>query len=338
MSIDNGWVPLAGTEAWCHRCHHLAGSSQVERHRSEPLGDLSGRRALRALTVNSVARFITEPANLTGLERDGLRNYKRVSSIRPSVFFVLAERMPMPPDNLATQIPPGLSVLEYLLEDWATVPPERGAFLATTWRMHENVCRFISDAVYDGRLRPEPHNQNQGLILTGDAHPALAPSAIRFVEVGYQGCAQKSEEEGQVIHEIYASLLRQRYRDRGGAIHPMTTDNILVVSPYNMQVNHLKSILPSGARVGTVDKFQGQEAEVVLISMATSSGEDLPRNIEFLFSKNRLNVAISRARCLAVIVASPALLEIPCRTVEELELVNTLCHAREYGDVLGCSK
>ena len=118
----------------------------------------------------------------------------------------------------------------------------------------------------------------------------------------------------------------------------MTTDNILVVSPYNMQVNHLKSILPSGARVGTVDKFQGQEAEVVLISMATSSGEDLPRNIEFLFSKNRLNVAISRARCLAVIVASPALLEIPCRTVEELELVNTLCHAREYGDVLGCSK
>src|SRR5207247_2765194 len=85
------------------------------------LGDLSGRRALRALTVNSVARFITEPANLTGLERDGLRNYKRVSSIRPSVFFVLAERMPMPPDNLPTQIPPGLSLLEYLLEDWATV-------------------------------------------------------------------------------------------------------------------------------------------------------------------------------------------------------------------------
>ena len=232
----------------------------------------------------------------------------------------------------------GSSVLEYLLKDWATVPPERGVFLATTWRMHENVCRFISDAVYDSRLHPEPHNQNQRLILTGDAHPALAPSGIRFVEVGHQGCAQKSEEEGRVIHEIYASLLRQQYRDRGGAIHPMTTDNILVVSPYNMQVNHLKSILPSGARVGTVDKFQGQEAEVVLISMATSSGEDLPRNIEFLFSKNRLNVAISRARCLAVIVASPALLEIPCRTVEELELVNTLCHARECGDVLGCSK
>src|SRR5438093_12780687 len=101
MSIDNGWVPLAGTEAWCHRCHHLAGSSQVDRHRSEPLGALSGRRALRALTVNSVARFITEPANLTELARDGRRNYKRVSSIRLIALIVLAESMPTPPDNLA---------------------------------------------------------------------------------------------------------------------------------------------------------------------------------------------------------------------------------------------
>src|SRR5947208_16779293 len=92
MSIDNGWVPLAGTEAWCHRCHHLAGSSQVERHRSEPLGDLSGRRALRALTVNSVARFITEPATLTRLERVGLRNYKRLSPIPTSVFFSFSRK------------------------------------------------------------------------------------------------------------------------------------------------------------------------------------------------------------------------------------------------------
>jgi hypothetical protein len=77
-------------------------------------------------------------------------------------------------------------------------------------------------------------------------------------------------------------------------------DDILVVSPYNMQVNHLRDILPLGARVGTVDKFQDQEAAVVLISMTTSSGDDLPRNIEFLYSRNRLNVAISRARCLSI--------------------------------------
>jgi uncharacterized protein len=91
-----------------------------------------------------------------------------------------------------------------------------------------------------------------------------------------------------------------------------------------MQVNLLKRELPAGARVGTVDKFQGQEAEVVLISMATSSGDELPRNIEFLFSKNRLNVAISRAKCLAVLVCSPDLLSIQCKTPEQMRLVNTL--------------
>jgi uncharacterized protein len=95
--------------------------------------------------------------------------------------------------------------------------------------------------------------------------------------------------------------------------------------------------LPTGARVGTVDKFQGQEAAAVLISMTTSSGEDLPRNIEFLYSRNRLNVAISRARCLSVIFASPRLLEIPCNTIDQMQLVNTLCWAKYYSDrpVLG---
>lgn len=109
-------------------------------------------------------------------------------------------------------------------------------------------------------------------------------------------------------------------------------DDILVVSPYNMQVNLLQSVLPAGARVGTVDKFQGQEAAVVLISMATSSGDDLPRQIEFLYSRSRLNVAISRARCLAVVFASPRLLEIDCSTVDQMKLVNTLCWAKAYSD------
>jgi superfamily I DNA and/or RNA helicase len=101
-----------------------------------------------------------------------------------------------------------------------------------------------------------------------------------------------------------------------------------------MQVNHLRDILPEKARVGTVDKFQGQEAAVVLISMTTSSGEDLPRNIEFLYSRNRLNVAISRARCLSVVFASPRLLEIACNTIEQMQLVNTLCWVKHYSDHL----
>ena len=93
-------------------------------------------------------------------------------------------------------------------------------------------------------------------------------------------------------------------------------------------------MLPRGARVGTVDKFQGQEAEVVIFSMATSSGEYLPRNIEFLYDKNRLNVAVSRAKCLAVVVASPELLHVRCNNPEQMELVNTLCWLREYADAM----
>src|SRR3546814_19249084 len=99
-----------------------------------------------------------------------------------------------------------------------------------------------------------------------------------------------------------------------------------------MQGELLKLILPEGARVGTVDKFQGQEAPVVLVSMVTSSGDDLPRNIEFLYSRNRLNVAISRARCLAVVFANPRLLEIPCSTIEQMVLVDGLCWAKQFAE------
>jgi len=143
-------------------------------------------------------------------------------------------------------------------------------------------------------------------------------------------CAQRSTEEAALIAERYAALLGCQWIDEEGVCNPITADDILVVSPYNIQVDLLRNTLPTGARVGTVDKFQGQEAAVVLISMATSSGDDLPRNIEFLYSRNRLNVAISRARCLAILVANPRLLEISCGSLAQMELVNGLCWARSY--------
>ena len=127
-------------------------------------------------------------------------------------------------------------------------------------------------------------------------------------------------------------LLGGQWVNEKGEQSQIGVADILVVSPYNMQVDLLRQILPEGARVGTVDKFQGQEAAVVLISMATSSGEDIPRNIEFLYSRNRLNVAVSRARRLAVIFANPRLLEIACSTIDQMRLVNTLCWAKAYAD------
>jgi uncharacterized protein len=227
----------------------------------------------------------------------------------------------------------GVSALEYILGDLATVPAERGIFLEKTWRLHPDICRFISDAVYDSRLEPESDNKNQVLILGSDSRTfGLAASGIRFVEVKHEACEQKNEVEAQRIRETYEALLRQEWCDRKGTKRPLTLDDILVVAPYNMQVATLKACLPHGARVGTVDKIQGQQAPVVLISMTTSSGEDIPRNIEFLYSRNRLNVAISRARCLAVVFANPRLLEVTCNTIEQMRLVNTLCWVKNFAD------
>lgn len=163
-----------------------------------------------------------------------------------------------------------------------------------------------------------------------DPIPGIHTHGIHFLPVAHAGCSQKSEEEGRTISEYFGKLLGQTFVDKDGASRPVTADNILVVSPYNVQVNHLKSVLPAGARVGTVDKFQGQEAPIVLVSMATSDAECLPRDIEFLFSANRLSVALSRAQCLAVVIANPKLLETPCRTVDQLKLVNKFCQLVEY--------
>jgi uncharacterized protein len=226
----------------------------------------------------------------------------------------------------------GESGLEYLLDGRATVAPERGIFLPTSWRMAPAVCQFISDAVYDGRLHPEADNARQKLVLNKKAAPILPETGIRFLPVTHAGNSQKSPEEADHIRTLFDTLLKQHHIDRHGKKHRFGLDDILVVAPYNMQVNLLKQTLPAGARVGTVDKFQGQEAPVVIVSMATSSEDDLPRDIGFLFSKNRLNVALSRAQCLAIVVASPDLLTVKCNTVEQMALVNLLCWvARENG-------
>jgi len=226
----------------------------------------------------------------------------------------------------------GVSGLDYLMNGWATVPPDRGVFLERTWRMHPRLCRFVSEAFYDGRLESAECTKGQMLVLSENGDDALAPSGLRFVAVEHQDNTQKSIEEANRLDRAYRALLGQPWINQKGERHPITTDDILVVSPYNMQVNLLKQTLPTGARVGTVDKFQGQEAAAVLISMASSSADDAPRGIDFLFSRNRLNVALSRARCLSVIFCSPALLDLVCADLERMKLVNTVCWAKEFAN------
>ncbi len=228
----------------------------------------------------------------------------------------------------------GKSVLEYLLQGRHTIPITEGILLDTTYRMHPKVCEFISAAIYDDRIKSHAALAEQR-IDNGDEPAKLIPEAgIVCHFVPHEGCTQRSEAEAEHISKLYLHLLGRKYRDSKGRIQPLTPDNILVVSPYNMQVNLLRQHLGAAARVGTVDKFQGQEAEIVLVSMATSSPEEIVRGIDFLYSQNRLNVSLSRAKTLAILVLSPDLLSVRCSAIEQMRLVNTLCWVKSYSQKL----
>lgn len=224
----------------------------------------------------------------------------------------------------------GLSALDYLLQGDATVAPDRGILLDTSWRMHPAICGFISDAVYDGRLKAHPDCAHQKLHLPLGHDPALAESGIRFVAMDHVGCGQRSDSEVVRVRQLAEELIGTPYTARDGSRGTIGWNNILIVAPFNIQVNALRAALPQ-AQVGTVDKFQGQEAEVVIVSLATSSPDDLPRHVEFFYSKNRINVAISRARTLALVLANPRLLELDAKSIEHLKLVNTLAWVAEEG-------
>ncbi|MEJ0060850.1 MAG: TM0106 family RecB-like putative nuclease [Terricaulis sp.] len=220
----------------------------------------------------------------------------------------------------------GLSCLDYLLGGAATVAPDRGILLNESRRMHPDICNFISEAIYENRLHPHPSCANRHLILNGDPHSAILPSGISFLRMAHEGCLQSSEEEVTAIVELVDQLLNQSLITEEGE-RELTYNDILVVAPYNMQVNLLRQSLAQGVRVGTVDKFQGQEAPVVILSMTTSRGSEAPRGTAFLFNKNRLNVALSRAQCLAIVVHSEHLLDGAANTIEDLKRLNLFAHA-----------
>jgi predicted RecB family nuclease len=230
----------------------------------------------------------------------------------------------------------GTSGLVFLLGSNRVIPPEKGIFLDTTRRLHPDICDFVSHAFYQGKLKAHPLTKKRSLVLNSGSLPN---AGIRMVLSEHRGCTQKSIEEGKIVGSYYTELLKQQFQDvdSDGTLQPLkaiSEKNILVVTPYNAQDLHLRTILPDDSKIGTVDKFQGQEEQITLISMVTSTSEDIPRNMEFLYSRNRLNVALSRAKCLSTIVLNPNLLDAPCRTIEQMELVNTFCWLKAYSDSL----
>ncbi|MBA2588040.1 MAG: TM0106 family RecB-like putative nuclease [Alphaproteobacteria bacterium] len=221
----------------------------------------------------------------------------------------------------------GLSCLDYLLQNEATVSPERGILLNVSYRMHPDVCQLISDAIYDGRLTANAKTSLRYLELGPKSHPALKPAGVSFLTLDHEGCTQSSAEEADAIVKLVANLLKQKLHEQDGKTRAITLADILIVAPFNMQVNRLRRALPTSARIGTVDKFQGQEAAVVIVSMTTSDGNDAPRGTDFLFSRNRFNVAISRAQCLAIVVQSGKLQDVSFGSIDDLVRLNLFARA-----------
>ncbi|MEB3032080.1 TM0106 family RecB-like putative nuclease [[Mycobacterium] nativiensis] len=236
---------------------------------------------------------------------------------------------PLQLPQVAQAVHPGVSgrsVLEHVLGDDVTLPSDRGVFLSETRRMHPDVCDFISAQIYQGRLRSYPDCSQQ---------TTVAGTGLRWLRAEHHGNGTWCAEEADLITDELLGLIGTDWTNQERISQPLGADDFMVVAPYNDQVHTIRDRLARDARtadvaVGTVDKFQGREAAVVFYSMTTSSGENMTRSADFLFSRNRLNVAVSRARCLAYLVCTEELLNTRARTVDDMRLISTLNAFAEY--------
>jgi predicted RecB family nuclease len=226
------------------------------------------------------------------------------------------------------------SALEHFLNGRKTISEDMGFLLPQSWRLHPEVCKFTSSVFYEDKL--SSHAIARSRVLEG--HEWLDKPGLYFVPVNHEGNRNSSGQEVQAVATIVEGLLRPgvKWFDGAGNSRSLKSDDILIVAPYNAQIADLCARLPK-MRIGTVDKFQGQEAAVVIYSLTTSSPEDAPRGMEFLYSLNRLNVATSRAMSNVIVVGSPKLMEPECQSPRQMQLANALCRylemATEISDV-----
>ncbi len=235
-----------------------------------------------------------------------------------------------------------LSSLQYALKDdllstddkpvfYAVVPPYYGIFLKESRRMHPSVCNFISESIYEGRLLSHKDCKNQKIIYDKENQKIIKKdSGIVFVNVEHNKNTRKSKEEVEKIVDIYDELIKGEYISSRKIKRKLTLDDFLFIAPYNAQVTALKEKLPEGARVGTIDKFQGQQAPVCIISLCMSYGEQRERGISFILDKNRINVAISRTQCLAVVVGDKRIANNCAQTIDEVKQINLFCKLINY--------
>lgn len=223
-----------------------------------------------------------------------------------------------------------VSALDHILAGEKTLSPDKGLFLPETWRLHPDISAYTSELFYEGKLGSRVGLDQQVIRAQGP----VSGSGLRYLPVEHHGNQNCSPEEAEVLRTLVNGILEggATWIDRDGRESPVTLNDIVIITPYNAQVFEIQRRLP-GARVGTVDKFQGQEAPIAIYSTATSSHADAPRGMEFLYSLNRLNVATSRAKCLSILVGSPQLFEAECRTPRQMQLANAFCRYLEMVEV-----
>ena len=214
----------------------------------------------------------------------------------------------------------GKSILEFLLEGQDTISEDKGIFLNKTYRLHPKINEFTSSSFYENRLITDEQTKNRKILFKDKGF--FSESGIYYLDMNHEDNIQTSQEECDEIKKIVDGFIGQDYFD-GKKNRKITIKDILIISPYNAQVNLIGFNLKNKeARVGTIDKFQGQEAPITIISMTSSDPENLPRNKEFFFSRNRLNVAISRAQCISIILFNSNLLKFAPKTVDHVKLIN----------------
>ncbi|HLF09611.1 MAG TPA: TM0106 family RecB-like putative nuclease, partial [Gammaproteobacteria bacterium] len=234
--------------------------------------------------------------------------------------------------------PPGTqaSALEHILGGAKTISDDRGMFLHQTRRLHPKICEFTAEVFYENKLSSFPGLERQALVSkVGSTAERFGSAGLVHVPVEHQDNQSRSEEEVKAIVAIVAELTAGAvvWRAKDGEEAPLTRADLMIVAPYNAQVTALAARLPD-VRIGTVDKFQGQQAPVVIVSLTTSSADDAPRGMTFLYSANRLNVATSRAKGLCILVGSPKIFEPDCRTPEQMRLANAFCRYLELAKVV----
>jgi superfamily I DNA and/or RNA helicase len=224
-----------------------------------------------------------------------------------------------------------VSVLEHLLEGKKTIPEEKGIFLEETWRMHPDICSFDSDMFYESRLHSVDGLENQKV----EGNTIYKGSGLFYKSVIHEGNTNLSIEEIDAIEKIIQELTKGDvfWFDEKNNKHLLQHTDIKIITPYNSNVFELQKRMPN-VEIGTVDKFQGQEAPVIIYSLASSTPEDAPRGMDFLYSPNRFNVAVSRAKVIFIMVGNPRLFEPDCKSPEQIKLANPFCRFMELATIV----